>query len=72
MSAPAWTTRVLLIRHGHHDARGRFLQHACSGLTATGVAQAKALARRLAAEPALAGAVVLASRARRAIETKED
>jgi probable phosphoglycerate mutase len=63
------TTRLLLIRHGHHEAHGRFLQHACTGLTETGVAQARALAAGLARDPALTGAVVLASNARRSIDT---
>ena len=71
MSTPEQPTRLLLIRHGHHDPRGRFLQHACSGLTEIGVAQAKALAARLARDDTLAAAVVLASNSRRSIDTAE-
>ncbi len=71
MSMHEQPTRLLLIRHGHHDHRGRYLQHACSGLTELGVAQAKALAARLARDGTLTAAVVLASNSRRAIDTAE-
>jgi broad specificity phosphatase PhoE len=71
MSTHEQPTRLLLIRHGHHDSGGRFLQHACSGLTDTGVAQAEALAARLASDNALTSAVVLASNAQRSITTAE-
>lgn len=64
-------TRLLLIRHGHHDPRGRFLQHACPGLTEIGIAQARALAVRLVEDHTLAAPVVLASNARRSIDTAE-
>ena len=64
-------TRVLLIRHGEHDPCGRFLQHACEGLTERGVHQARALAARLARDATLTSPVVLASMARRAFETAE-
>ena len=63
------TTHLLLIRHGHHDPRGRFLQHACLGLTETGIAQAKALAARLARAAEITEPVVLASASRRSIDT---
>jgi broad specificity phosphatase PhoE len=69
MCTPEQPTRLLLIRHGHHDARGRFLQHACTGLTETGVAQAEALAARLARDDTLTSIVVLASKSRRSIDT---
>ena len=71
MSTREQPTRLLLIRHGHHDPRGRFLQHACSGVTEIGVAQAKALAARLAHDYTLTAAVVLASNSRRSIDTAE-
>jgi probable phosphoglycerate mutase len=66
---PGQPTRLLLIRHGHHDPAGRFLQHACTSLTEKGVAQVKALAARLALDVTLTSIVVLASRARRSIDT---
>jgi broad specificity phosphatase PhoE len=68
----AQLTRLVLIRHARHDPRGRNLQHACEGLTPIGVAQAEALATRLARtfeRDSVAG--VLSSRARRAIQTAE-
>ena len=61
-------TRILLIRHGHHDPQGRFLQHECTGLDDLGRAQADRLARRLAATSDLID-LVLASRAARAHQT---
>jgi broad specificity phosphatase PhoE len=61
----------LLIRHEHHDPAGRFLQHACTGLTEKGVAQAEALAARLAHDETLTSIVILASKARRSIDTAE-
>jgi broad specificity phosphatase PhoE len=64
-------TRLILIRHAHHDPRGRFLQHACEGLTAAGLVQARALATRLTADAGLASPVVLASNSPRAIGTAE-
>jgi probable phosphoglycerate mutase len=65
-------TRLLLVRHAQHDPKGRMLQHACEGLTATGFGQAQALADRIAKtiEPGEIAAV-MSSRARRAIETAE-
>ncbi len=69
MSTPKQLTRLLLIRHGHHDPRGRFLQHACTGLTETGIAQAEALAARLVRDDTLTSLVVLASKSRRSIDT---
>lgn len=68
----AQLTRVMLVRHAQHDPKGRMLQHACEGLTPIGVTQAQALATRLAntIEPGTV-ADVLASRARRAIQTAE-
>jgi probable phosphoglycerate mutase len=69
VSGPEQLTRLLLIRHGHHDPGGRFLQHACTGLTEIGVAQAEALAARLARDDTLTLMVVLASKARRSIDT---
>jgi probable phosphoglycerate mutase len=71
VTTPEPPTRLLLIRHGHHDSRGRFLQHACAGVTENGVTQARALAARLARDPAFTTAVVLASNARRSIDTAE-
>jgi broad specificity phosphatase PhoE len=68
---PEQPTRLLLVRHGEHDPRGRFLQHACAGLTAAGAAQARALGARLAADTGLTSAVVLASNSPRAIGTAE-
>ena len=59
------------MRHAHHDPGGRFLQHACQGLTPLGIGQARALAARLAAEVGSAPVVVLASRSARAITTAE-
>jgi broad specificity phosphatase PhoE len=64
-------TRLLLIRHAHHDPAGRFLQHACTGLTEHGRAQARALGDRLAGNPTIVAPVLLASNARRAVETAE-
>jgi broad specificity phosphatase PhoE len=69
VSTSAPPTRLLLIRHAHHDPRGRFLQHACTGITEAGAEQARALAARLAADATLVSAAVLASRARRALDT---
>jgi probable phosphoglycerate mutase len=73
MNVLDWPTRLLLIRHGHgtNQAQRRFLQHACTGLTETGVAQARTLAGALARDPTLTAPVVLASRAKRAIDTAE-
>jgi probable phosphoglycerate mutase len=71
LSTPDQPTRLLLIRHGHHDPGGRFLQHACTGLTEVGVAQARALAARLARDGTLSSAVILASNSRRSIDTAE-
>lgn len=59
-------TRVLLIRHGHHDPGGRLLQHRCAGLDPVGLDQAARLARRLSTTPV---DLVLASRAARAFQT---
>jgi broad specificity phosphatase PhoE len=71
VTTPEPPTRLLLIRHGHHDSRGRFLQHTCAGVTEIGAAQARALATRLARDATLSAAVVLASNARRSIDTAE-
>jgi probable phosphoglycerate mutase len=68
-----WPTRLLLIRHGQgmNQSLGCFLQHACTGLTETGIAQARALAAALARDPTLTSPVVLASKAKRTIDTAE-
>ena len=71
ITIPQQPTRLLLIRHGLHDHRGRYFQHACPGLTEDGVTQAKALGARLACDPTLASVVVLASKAARTIQTAE-
>jgi broad specificity phosphatase PhoE len=65
-------TRLLLVRHGHHDPETRYEQHSCSGMTATGFAQVSALADSFAAG-ATSGPVdvVLASLASRAVQTAE-
>lgn len=65
-------TRLLLIRHGRRQhSEGRYYQHACPGLDDIGIAQAKALAARLARDPTLTVVVVLASKARRSFQTAE-
>src|SRR5438552_3169126 len=71
MSMAERPTRFLLIRHANHDSGGRFLQHACTGLTPIGVSQARALAARLTRNPTLTSPVILASRAKRAIDTAQ-
>jgi broad specificity phosphatase PhoE len=63
------TTRILLVRHGQADPQGRFLQRACRGLTDEGFLQADDLARRLAESGEWVVNVILASRAKRAIDT---
>ena len=67
--------RLLLIRHGasHHSDRGLIaMPRGCTGLTDTGVAQANALARRLATTGELTDcAALLASPVRRARETAD-
>lgn len=60
------TTRILLIRHGHHDPQGRFLQHQCTGLDTLGREQSEQLALRLASEQV---DVIMASRSARAVQT---
>ena len=64
-------TCIVLIRHGHHDPRGRHLQHDCEGLTDLGQQQARALAVRLVSHNLNHREVteILTSRAARAIET---
>src|SRR5699024_2175988 len=61
-------TRLILVRHGHHDPDGRFQQHQCSGLTDNGRRQAARLAGRLRATGPSIDAI-LTSRAARTIET---
>ncbi len=67
--------RLMLIRHGasHHSAAGLIaMPRGCTGLTDAGVAQANALARRLATTSELADcAAFLASPVRRARETAD-
>jgi broad specificity phosphatase PhoE len=63
------TTRLLLVRHGEHDARGRFLQHACKGLTPNGADQARALAHRLSTRREWNVDAVLVSNAARSVES---
>ena len=64
-------TRILLVRHAHHDSRGRFTQHSCRGLTYLGLQQARALAERLALTEFPLQPVVMSSQARRCIQTAE-
>lgn len=71
MSEQTRRTRLLLVRHAQHDPQRRFVQHSCVGLTAAGVSQGEALAKRLAKDETLSDAVVLASRARRTIDTAQ-
>jgi probable phosphoglycerate mutase len=65
-------TRLILIRHGQrHEAEGRYYQHACPGLDPTGVAQALALAARIARQIGPAEEVVLVSNSPPAIQTAQ-
>jgi broad specificity phosphatase PhoE len=58
---------MMLVRHGNHDSEGRFLQHACTGLTDLGRQQAELLAARLRDGECIDA--IITSKAARAIQT---
>ena len=69
---PELRARLVLVRGGHGESRGRFNQHDGPGLDVTGRAQARRAAARLAETVSVEDvATVLSSRRRRSIETAE-